>query len=136
TQLHSDFYPEVELHIAASAQAACLQGDTEYLAMLIHNLVQNALRYGSGRVQLSVVHSGNQLQLCVEDNGSGIPEAEREQVLKPFCRGTGSQHQGRGHGLGLAIVERIAQWHGATLLLSESSVLGGLKVTVIFDGEK
>lgn len=136
TQLHSDFYPEVELHIAASAQATCLQGDTEYLAMLIHNLVQNALRYGCGRVQLSVLQSGNQLQLCVEDNGSGIPEAEREKVLKPFCRGTGSQHQGRGHGLGLAIVERIAQWHGAELLLTESAELGGLSVSIIFAGKR
>lgn len=136
TQLHSDFYPEVELHIAAAAQATCLQGDTEYLAMLIHNLVQNALRYGCGRVQLSLLQSGNQLQLCVEDNGSGIPEAEREQVLKPFCRGTGSQHQGRGHGLGLAIVERIAQWHGAGLLLTESAELGGLSVSVIFAGKR
>jgi two-component system OmpR family sensor kinase len=100
--------------------------------MLVHNLLQNALRYGRGRVQLSVLLVDGQLQLQVADNGSGIPLAEREKVLKPFYRSEGSHHQGRGHGLGLAIVERIAQWHGAELLLAESAQLGGLSVSVIF----
>lgn len=137
TQLHEDFYrAQVELFIAASAQGACLQGDPEYLAMLVHNLLQNALRYGRGRVQLSVLLVGDQVQLQVEDNGSGILPAEREKVLKPFYRSEGSHHQGRGHGLGLAIVERIAQWHGAELLLTESTELGGLSVVVMFAGER
>jgi len=132
-QLCDDFYREqVELFIASSAQGVCVQGEPEYLAMLVHNLLQNALRYGRGRVQLSVLLVGDQVQLQVEDNGSGIPPAEREKVLKPFYRSEGSHHQGRGHGLGLAIVERIAQWHGAELLLAESTELGGLNVSVIF----
>lgn len=137
TQLHGDFYREqVELFIAPSAQGMQLQGDAEYLAMLIHNLLQNALRYGLGRVKLSVLLVENQLQLQVEDNGSGIPFAERDKVLKPFYRSAESHHQGRGHGLGLAIVERIAQWHGAELLLAESEELGGLSVSVIFAAER
>lgn len=137
TQLHDDFYREqVELFIASSAQAVQLQGDPEYLAMLIHNLLQNALRYGHGRVQLNLLLVEDQLQLHVEDNGPGIPLAERDKVLKPFYRSEGSHHQGRGHGLGLAIVERIAQWHGAELMMTESVALGGLKVVVTFAGEK
>ena len=137
TQLRDDFYREqVELFISSSAQGVNMQGDPEYLAMLIHNLLQNALRYGRGRVQVSVLLVDDQLQFHVEDNGSGIPLTERDKVLKPFYRSAESHHQGRGHGLGLAIVERIAQWHGAELLLSESAELGGLKVTVIFAGEK
>jgi len=137
TQLHEDFYHErVELFIAASAQGVFLQGDPEYLAMLVHNLLQNALRYGRGRVQISVLLEGDQVHLQIADNGSGIPPAEREKVLKPFYRSEGSHHQGRGHGLGLAIVERITQWHGAELLLSESAELGGLNVSVIFAGER
>lgn len=137
TRLRDDFYSEsVELLIASSALDASVQGDPEYLAMLLHNLLQNALRYGGGRVQLSVKWVGGQLQLEVADNGSGIPIAEREKVLKPFYRSEGSHHQGRGHGLGLAIVARIVQWHGAELLLAESAALGGLSVIVIFASEK
>ncbi len=137
TQLRDDFYrDQVELFIALSAQATSVQGDPEYLAMLVHNLVQNALRYGRGRVQVSLQLVGDQLQLQVEDDGPGIPLAERDKVLKPFYRGEGSHHQGRGHGLGLAMVERIAQWHGAELLLTESVALGGLNIAVIFVGEK
>lgn len=137
TQLCEDFYRgQVEVFIASSAQDALLQADPEYLAMLVHNLVQNALRYGRGRVQINVQLVDGQLQLQVEDNGPGIPLAERDKVLKPFYRAAGSHHQGRGHGLGLAIVERIAQWHGAELLLTESAELGGLKVLVVFADEK
>lgn len=137
TQLHGDFYrDQVELFVNPSAQAVTVQGDPEYLAMLIHNLLQNALRYGRGQVQVSVLLVEDKLQLQVEDNGPGIPLAERDKVLQPFYRSEGSHHQGRGHGLGLAIVERIAQWHGAELLLSEAEALGGLKVVVIFAGEQ
>ncbi len=137
TQVRDEFYREqVELFISSSAQGVNVQCEPEYLAMLIHNLLQNALRYGRGRVQASVLLVDDQLQLHVEDNGLGIPLAERDKVLKPFYRSADSHHQGRGHGLGLAIVERIAQWHGAKLLLSEAEELGGLKVVVIFAGEK
>lgn len=137
TQLHEDYYREqVELSIAASLQDACVQGEPEYLAMLLHNLVQNALRYGGGRVRLSVLLVDDQLRLQLEDNGAGIPPAERDKVLKPFYRSEGSHHQGRGHGLGLAIVARIVQWHGARLVLTESTALGGLSVSVIFASER
>lgn len=131
--LCEDFYRgQVDVFIATSAQPLQVQGDPEYLAMLIHNLLQNALRYGRGRVQLSVQLIEGQLHLQVEDDGPGIPIAERDKVLKPFYRTESSYHQGRGHGLGLAIVERIAQWHGAKLFLSESEKFGGLKITIIF----
>ena len=137
TQLRDDFYrDQVELFIAPSAKEAQLQADPEYLAMLVHNLLQNALRYGHGRVQLSVQQLGDQLQLQVEDNGPGIPLTEREKVLKPFYRSADSHHHSGGHGLGLAMVERIAQWHRAELILTESAELGGLKVAVIFASEK
>jgi len=137
TRLRDDFYREqVELFISSSAQNVQVQGDPEYLAMLVHNLVQNALRYGRGRVQLSLLLVEDQLHLQVEDNGPGIPVSERDKVLKPFYRSAESHHQGRGHGLGLAIVERIAQWHGAGLMLTDSAALGGLKVVVTLTAGK
>ena len=76
-----------------------------------------------------------QLHLQIEDDGPGIPPAERSSVLQPFYRGEGGNHAvscTRGHGLGLAIVERIAQWHQLGLQLEESERLGGLRVSLIW----
>jgi two-component system sensor histidine kinase TctE len=74
-------------------------------------------------------------ELQVEDNGPGIPEAERALVLEPFYRALGTNVD--GSGLGLAIVQEIASHHGATITLSdthpEASTQRGLRVTVRFD---
>ena len=99
--------------------------------MVIHNLLQNAERHGKGIIRASVIATEKNVALIVEDNGSGIPEAEREHVLKPFYRIASAQNT-QGHGMGLAIVDRIAQWHKAELKLEASEALGGLKISVIF----
>ncbi len=133
-RLHEEFYREqVELLLAPAALTGYGRVDTEYLAMLLHNLLQNALRYGRGRVRLSVDLVGQELLLAVEDNGPGVAPEERDKVLKPFYRSSHLEAADtrRGHGLGLAIVERIAQWHEAGLILGESETLGGLKVRLV-----
>lgn len=127
-----EFYDEqVQLQIVPSGYVANIMADSEYLNMLIHNLLQNAERHGKGRVLVRVITSEKSVVLQVEDNGPGIPIAEREHVLKPFYRIASAQNT-QGHGMGLAIVERIAQWHKAQLILDESLELGGLKISVVF----
>ncbi|MDO8342353.1 MAG: ATP-binding protein [Cellvibrio sp.] len=133
--LHEDFYAgQVELRVDAEAMPVRVEVDPEYIAMLIHNLLQNALRYSTEEkkrscVLLSLEWQAQGLVLAVEDNGPGIPAAEREKVLKPFYRSeNGSSY--RGHGLGLAIVVRIAEWHRASLILEESKGLGGLRASI------
>lgn len=127
-----EFYAEdVRFEIAASNYAANILADGEYLNMLIHNLIQNAERHGKGKVLVRILATEKTVVLDVEDNGSGIPIAEREHVLKPFYRIASAQNT-QGHGMGLAIVERIAQWHKAQLILDESLELGGLKISVVF----
>jgi two-component system OmpR family sensor kinase len=108
-----------------------INADAEYLNMLIHNLIQNAERHGKGKILISVDANDRNISLTLEDNGAGIPQAEREHVCKPFYR-IASASNTQGHGMGLAIVDRIAQWHNASLSLSTSETLGGLKVSVIF----
>lgn len=131
-QLHKDFYHHrVGLLIDPSCQSTTIIAEPEYLAMLVHNLVENALRYGAGEVHLSVTQINGQVQFCVEDNGPGIPVAERDKVLKPFYRAE-TATAARGYGLGLAMVERIAQWHCAQLHLDTSVTLGGLLVRILF----
>ena len=127
-----EFYSDqVLMQSNASAYSTTIVADTEYLNMLIHNLLQNAERHGKGKIQVSVIATEINVALIVEDNGSGIPEAEREHVLKPFYRIASAQNT-QGHGMGLAIVDRISQWHKASVKLDMSETLGGLKISIIF----
>ncbi len=101
----------------------------EGLAVLLHNLVQNAIRYTppGGQVQVDVHTHDGTTELVVSDSGPGIPERERERVFQRFYRGPGTRAP--GSGLGLSIVHRIATLNGLEIHLGESS-LGGLRVTV------
>lgn len=127
-----EFYPEqVVMESNQSAYPTTIVADTEYLNMLVQNLLQNAERHGKGEVVASVIANENNVVLVVEDNGAGIPEAEREHVLKPFYRVASAQNT-QGHGMGLAIVDRIAQWHKAEVKLEMSETLGGLKISIVF----
>jgi two-component system sensor histidine kinase QseC len=105
-------------------------GQSEWLRVLIRNLVDNAVRYTpeGGQVHVSLLHTDHQCQLTVSDSGPGIPVEERDAVLHRFHRlDPGGQP---GSGLGLAIVARIAELHGARLELGVSEFSTGLKVTV------
>lgn len=133
--LQREFYiDQVDLGIHDSAEKKAISADPDYLSMLVHNLLQNALRYGNGNVRLSLEYTTNTLVLRVEDNGPGIPPEERQKVFQPFYRSSQLQSTDdrRGYGLGLAVVERIAQWHSAKLELGQSSSLGGLDVIITF----
>ncbi len=94
-----------------------LVGQPLLVRELVRNLVDNALQYtpAEGTVTVRVVPDpfGQVVALQVEDNGPGIPAAEREQVLQPFYRALGTDVD--GSGLGLAIVKEIAERHGATV---------------------
>jgi len=105
------------------AGSAMLHGHPVLLAEMVRNLVDNALHYTppggvvTARVALDTV-DGGALLLQVEDDGPGIPAAQREEVFRAFYRvlGTGVD----GSGLGLSIVQRIAQQHGAQVLLEDT----------------
>ena len=109
-----------------------LQGlaDAPELALLVRNLVDNALRYSpaGAQVRLTLTAASSGPLLTVDDSGPGIAPAEREAVFERFVRGAGA-HQAAGSGLGLAIVRAIARRHGATVTLGDSP-LGGLRVSV------
>jgi two-component system osmolarity sensor histidine kinase EnvZ len=93
------------------------------------NLISNAARYGDTvLVRLSV--DRQRLQIDIEDDGPGIPEAERANVFKPFYRIDASRTVDHGHvGLGMAIARDIAKTHGGDIELGRS-LLGGLQVSV------
>jgi signal transduction histidine kinase len=85
--------------------------DRRLVRQALVNLVDNALKYGQAgqRIQLAAVRRGHALRLSVEDEGPGIPEAERERVFEPYARLAHDQVSERtGTGLGLAVVRQIA----------------------------
>lgn len=102
--------------------ATTLHGNAVLLRELVRNLVDNALRYTppGGTVTARIVTDpfGQVLVLQVEDNGPGIPAAERENVFRPFYRALGTDVD--GSGLGLSIVHEIARQHGAEIAIEET----------------
>lgn len=100
-------------------------GEERYLHRVLQNLVTNAIRYARTRIVVHVLESGTDIELVVEDDGPGVPEADREKVFKPFARLDDSRHRASGgYGLGLSIVQRIAEWHGGRVWVDRAA-LGG-----------
>ena len=114
------------------ADAARVHGQAGALAILMRNLIDNAVKYtpGGGTVDVAVDVVQGATVLTVEDSGPGIPAEERERVFDRFYRIAGSE--AAGSGLGLAIIRAIAERHGAKLTLDASERLGGLQVKVTF----
>ena len=96
---------------------------------MVTNLVDNALRYGGGEIEVTTEHVGNCAVVRVLDRGPGIPDDEFARVMQPFTRLEASRAGGKGSGLGLAIVERAARMHGGNVkLLGREG--GGLEARV------
>ena len=117
------------------AASATVRGDPAMLAMLIGNLLDNAIRHtpAGGRIDVAIDTSGA-TSLSVIDTGPGIAPADRDRVFERFYRGGGTNQtsQGTGSGLGLSIVRRIANAHGAQVELADGSDGRGLAVHVRF----
>jgi len=115
----------------ARAQPAHVRGEPASLAILMANLIDNALRYtpAGGRVDVAV-DGGPEPVFSVADTGPGIPPDERERVFDRFYRGAAAADA--GSGLGLSIVRRIADAHHARLHLDTPPGGSGLLVEVRF----
>ena len=105
--------------------------DRRYLHRVIQNLAGNALRYAESTIIISAgVKKGNAF-VCVEDDGHGISEADREKVFIPFSRLDDSRTRASGgYGLGLSIVSRIAFWFSGNMKVDESPELNGARFTM------
>lgn len=117
---------------AEALEPLFVEGDTNALATLAANLVDNAIRYvpAGGHVDVMVERRDGAPSLVVRDDGPGIPAAEREAMFERFARG--GHGDAPGSGLGLAIVKRIAERHGAAVALGDGLQGRGLEVVVRF----
>ncbi len=122
---------EIELELD-SPDSVPITGNADMLGILLRNLVDNAIRYTprGGKVSVSLVTDQGRARLEVTDSGPGIPEQERQRVFDRFYRILGNE--AAGSGLGLSIVKRIADYHGASLSLADGERGTGLRVSVEF----
>lgn len=115
-----------------SSQVAAVRmtGDERLLAMAVRNLVDNAARHAERRVRVSTALAGDTVVLMVDDDGAGIPAADRERVFGRFVRlDEGRDRDSGGSGLGLAIVESVVRSHGGTVAV-ETADGGGARFVV------
>ncbi|BBY57707.1 sensor histidine kinase [Mycolicibacterium sarraceniae] len=120
-------YPELEVSLAPSPTCIII-GLPAGLRLAVDNAIANAVKHGGAtRVQLSAVSSRDGVEIAVDDNGSGVPKAERSEVFERFKRGSTASHS--GSGLGLALVAQQAELHGGTASLANSP-LGGARLVL------
>ncbi len=115
-------YENVTVDLAGD-KAAAVRVERQDLDEMLGNLIENAAKYGHGRVFVTVKTTPDCVEIEVEDDGPGIPEAERVSI---FDRGARLDTGKPGTGLGLAIVRDVAQIYLGSIHLEESEDLGGL----------
>ncbi len=112
-----------------------IKGDRKMLTRAIENLLDNAVRYSgnSPRIIANTSLQEEKLSVRIEDSGPGINAEDAPHLFKPFYRGDKGRNS-RGIGLGLSSVKEIAEAHGGTVQLGESS-LGGAGIEIILPVE-
>ena len=125
------------VRIALAGEHASIFGAEQIVDEIIHNLVDNAVKYNkdNGSVQVSVNRRDKEVELAVSDTGIGIPESDQARVFERFYRvnKTSSKQMG-GTGLGLSIVKHGAAYHNAKIIL-ESVPDVGTTVRIFFKAE-
>jgi two-component system sensor histidine kinase QseC len=123
---------DIEVELEETQRDVLLTGNETSLAILIRNLVDNAIRYTpeGGTVNIQIQHEHKQTIVKVTDSGPGIPEKLRSRVFERFYRVLGTKAS--GSGLGLAIVQQIAELHKAHITLGTPANNQGLEISVTF----
>ena len=124
---------DVEVEVRGS-ETLLLEGHADLLCVLLRNLVDNAIRYSPPgcAVSVDIDRAGDDARLVVSDQGPGITPDERARIGQRFYRVVGTGET--GSGLGLSIVRRIVEIHGAQLRFEEGENERGLRVVVEFPG--
>jgi signal transduction histidine kinase len=124
--------PRVRRHPVRTERVSAgrVRGRREQLARVVRNLLDNADRHAGDHVEVALSNNNGTVDLVVEDDGPGIPEADRERVFDRFTRlDEGRARDTGGAGIGLAMVRAIVERHGGRVRI-EASIHGGARFVV------
>jgi two-component system, OmpR family, sensor histidine kinase PrrB len=125
-------YPGVEVSLVPSP-TVLMVGLPTGLRLVIDNAIANAVKHGgASEIRLNVSSSSEGVEIAIDDNGTGVPEDERNAVFERFSRGSTASRS--GSGLGLALVAQQAELHGGAASL-QASPLGGTRLLVRLVGD-
>ena len=113
----------LQLAMPSASALPSIQVDQDRLQQCLASLVDNALAYGEGPIRLWAESIGGHVVLHVQDDGPGIPSAEREKVMQRFQRGTTATGT-RGSGLGLALVQQFIELMNGELRIADAAAGG------------
>jgi signal transduction histidine kinase len=120
----------LELRVQPMPATLAFRGDAHDLQEMLGNLLDNACKWASHRVEIGAADHGDRLLITLDDDGKGLATEQREAVTQ---RGERADEKVPGSGLGLAIVADLAQMYGGGIMLQDSP-LGGLRVVLTLPG--
>jgi two-component system OmpR family sensor kinase len=121
-----DARPGLEIRTDVDPGASAVVCDLYLMESVLKNLLYNAARHAARHIRVTFTQRVGANRLMVEDDGPGIPAAERQRIFESFVQLEYSAGKKSGFGLGLAIVRRAAEWHGGTVSAGESPLGGAL----------
>jgi two-component system, OmpR family, sensor kinase len=126
-----DTRPELQISATVQNDASDVRCDVHLMETVLKNLLYNASRYAKHSVGVTFTCDAGLNRLLVDDDGPGIPEADRQRVFESFVQLDRIAGRKTGFGLGLAIVKRAIEWHGGQVFVTESP-LGGARFCVVW----
>lgn len=121
---------ELQLNLAVEPVHLRLLADQRLLMRAVQNLLKNAMKYANQHIGMEICEDKDCHWIAVEDDGVGIPQAERENIFEAFYRLDRSRDRNSGgFGLGLSIVRQIVQMHGGSIEVSDAK-LGGARFVI------
>ena len=124
-----DARPDLEISTHVQNDALAVRCDMHLMETVLKNLLYNAARYAKHSIDVSFTSAGGVNRLVVDDDGPGIPEADRQRVFDSFVQLERQAGRKTGFGLGLAIVKRAVEWHGGRIWIAESP-FGGARFSI------
>jgi two-component system sensor histidine kinase QseC len=125
-------HKNIDLEFKEAKYPAWIYADKASMAILVRNLIDNAIRYTpeDGKVSVAIINTPQHVIFRVTDTGPGIPEKLRDRIFERFFRVLGTKQS--GSGLGLAIVQQIAKLHNADINVETPASGFGLSIEIRF----